>query len=226
MAVRDQEALDNLTTARVALLLKKPFFGVLALNLELVEVDQKTAERMTTAAVDGRHLYYNPEFINSLTKEERMFLVGHEVLHCVYHHLQRRFDRDPKIYNMAADYVINAILMDDGFTKPKIGLYEEKYLNWTTEDVYDDLIKNGAKPKPTLDHHPGDPGYPGDEEEDGEGGMSEEELKKLEDEWKDNIIQAAQAAGNVPAGIQRLIRELTEPKMDWKQMLQSVYSII
>ena len=50
--------------------------------------------------------------------------------------------------------------------------------------------------------------------------MSEEERRKLEDDWKDNIIQAAQAAGDVPLGIQRLIRELTEPKMDWKQMLQ------
>ena len=228
MAVRDQEALDLLTVARVSLLLKKPFFGVLALNLELIEVDQKLAERMTTAAVDGKRLWYNPEFIKTLTKDELMFLIGHEILHCVYDHIYRRFDRDPQIYNMAADYVINAILMDDGFVKPKIGLYEEKYLNWITEDVYDDLIQNNASPKPTLDHHPGDPGYPGEgeggngsgEEESGNGGMTDEEKRKLQDEWRDNVIQAAQAAGDVPLGIQRLIRELTEPRMDWKQMLQ------
>lgn len=223
--IRDQDAYDLLTIARVSLLIKEPFFGVLAMNLELIEVDKKTAERMTTAAVDGRRLWYNPEFIKTLTPDELKFLVGHEVLHCVYNHLQRRFDRDPKIYNMAADYIINAVLKEAGFSLPKIVLYEEKYLNWITEDVYDDLIDKNVKPKETFDHHPGDPGYPGDDgdgdgECDGEGGMSEEERRKLEDDWKDNIIQAAQAAGDVPLGIQRLIRELTEPKMDWKQMLQ------
>lgn len=230
MATFDQEAADLLTIARVSMLLKQPFFGVLALNLELIQVDEVLAKRMTTAAVDGKRLWYNPEFVKTLTKDQLMFLVGHEVLHCVYNHLVRRYDRDPKIYNMAADYVINAILVEAGFSMPDIGLYEEKYLNWITEDVYDDLIDKNAKPEQTLDHHPGDPGYPGDDgegtgegddgESKGEGGMSEEERRKMEDEWKDNVIQAAQAAGDVPLGIQRLIRELTEPRMDWKQMLQ------
>lgn len=216
------EAEEKLRIARISMLLKQPFFGTLAMKLRLIEVDKVTAERMTTAAVDGRRLWYNPEFITSLTKDELMFLVGHEVLHCVFNHLKRRFDRDPKIYNMAADYVINATLVESGFTMPKIGLYEEKYLNWTSEDVYDDLIKNNAKPKPTLDHHEGDPGYPGDEDQDQEGGaVSDEDRKKLEDEWKDAVIQAAQAAaGNIPAGLKRLIQDITEPKMDWKQILQ------
>jgi len=213
---------EQLRIARISMLLKQPFFGTLAMKLRLIEVDKATAERMTTAAVDGRRLWYNPVFISSLTKEETMFLVGHEVLHCVFNHLKRRFDRDPQIYNMAADYVINATLVEVGFTMPKIGLYDEKYLNWTSEDVYDDLIKSGAKPKPTLDLHDGDPGYPGDDEQDSEGGaVSEEERKKLEDEWKDAVVQAAQAAaGNIPAGLKRLIQEITEPKMDWKQILQ------
>lgn len=217
--IRDQEAHDLLTVARISLLIKQPFFGVLAMNLEMIEVTEKEAERMSTAAVDGRRLWYNPKFIKSLTEEEIKFLIGHEILHCVYNHLKRRFDRDPKLYNMSADYVINATLMEAGFTKPKIGLYEEEYLNWITEDVYDNLIDKNAKPQQTLDCHPGDPGYPGDDDGE-EGGMSDEERRKLEDDWKDNLIQAAQAAGDVPLGLQRLIKELTDPRMDWKQMLQ------
>jgi predicted metal-dependent peptidase len=223
MAQKLSEALENLTVARIAMLLKQPFFGTLAMKLDLIEVDKVTAERLTTAAVDGRRLWYNPEFIKTLSKDECMFLVAHEVLHCVFGHMTRRFDRDPKLWNMAADYVINATLIEAGFTMPKIGLYEKKYLNWTSEDVYDDLVENNTESKPTLDQHPGDPGYPGDDEGDGEGssGDTEEERRKLEDEWKDAVIQAAQAAaGNVPAGIARLIRDITEPKMDWRQMLQ------
>jgi len=219
MPVRDQEALDLLTTARISLLIKQPFFGILGMNLELVEASVKEAEKMTTAAVDGRHLWYNPEFIKSLTEGEIKFLVGHEIMHCVFKHIRRRFDRDPKIYNMAADYVINALLINEGFTKPKIGLYNEKYLNWFAEDVYDELVETGAEPSPTLDHHPGDPGYPGEEGEDGEG-RSDEEQQRIEDDWTDNLIKASLAAGDVPLGIQRLIKDLIDPRMDWRQLLQ------
>ena len=220
MSYNMTKALELLTIARIALLLKQPFFGTLAMRLRLIEVDEKTAEKMATAAVDGRRMWYNPKFIESLDKDENMFLVGHEVLHCVFNHLCRRFDRDPKLYNMAADYVINATLVEAGFKMPKIGLYDEKFLNWTTEDVYDYLIENNVKPQPTLDVHAGDPGYPGDEEGDSEDGIGEEERKKMEDEWKDAVIQAAQQAGDLPAGIQRLIKDVTEPQMDWKQILQ------
>lgn len=208
------KALESLTIARIALLLKQPFFGTLAMRLRLIEVDEKTAERMATAAVDGRRMWYNPKFINSLDKDENMFLVGHEVLHCVFNHLCRRFDRDPKLYNMAADYVINATLVEAGFKMPKIGLYDEKFLNWTTEDVYDYLIENNVQAKPTLDVHHGDPGYPGDDEEgeDG-GGIGDEERKKMEDEWKDAVIQAAQQAGDLPAGLQRLIKDVSNPSV-------------
>jgi predicted metal-dependent peptidase len=225
----NEDALEALTTARVSLLLKKPFFGVLALNLKLVEVDQTTAEKMTTAAVDGKHLWYNPAYINTLTKEELQFVVAHEILHCVYNHFGRRYDRNPKIYNVASDLVINAILMNDGMTKTKRGVFDENYLNWTTEDVYDDLIKKGdgdgkggAGSEETMDYHPGDEGYPGGDadSEDGDG-LSDEEREKIANDWRDNVIQAAQvAAGNIPAGLQRFIQNLTDPKMDWKQMLQ------
>jgi len=150
MPIHDEEAFELLTIARVSLLIKEPFFGVLAMNLDLVEVDSKTAEKMTTAAVDGRRIWYNPAFIKTLTPDELKFLVAHEVLHCVYSHLGRRFDRDPKIYNMAADFVINAILKEAGFSLPKICLYKEEYLNWITEDVYDDLIEKNTKPQQTI----------------------------------------------------------------------------
>ena len=223
---------EALTIARIALLLKQPFFGMLAMNLEIIEVTEEQAKLMKTAAVDGRHLWYNPDFINSLDKEEVMFLVGHEVMHCVFNHLKRRFDRDPKIYNMAADYVINGILVEAGMKMPKIGLLDENYHNWTSEDVYDHLIENKCESKPTLDCHAGDPGFPGedgegdsdsdsDDSEGGDGKAAAGKARELEDEWKDHVIQAAAAAaGNVPAGLQRLISDLVDPKMDWRQLIQ------
>jgi len=76
-----QKVLEKLTGARIALLLKQPFFGNMATRMQLQEADW-----CPTAATDGRNFYYNPEFIDSLTPKQTEFLIGHEVLHIVFDH--------------------------------------------------------------------------------------------------------------------------------------------
>ena len=137
----DHDARERLITARIGLLLKHAFFGNLATRLQLINAD----EWLTTAATDGLKLYYNSRFIMMLKPKEVEFLVAHEVMHVVYDHLGRRVDRDPEIWNIANDYTVNADLK-----KHKVGefittvpcLYERKYEGWTSEDIYDDLMKN------------------------------------------------------------------------------------
>jgi predicted metal-dependent peptidase len=170
-----------------------------------------------------------------------LFLCGHEVLHCVFDHFNRREDRNPQLYNMAGDYVINMVLADEQvgevITTVPI-LLDYKYKNWTSEEVYDDLFENCQQPKQTLDFHfdfdsdgqDGDSttGQSGDEQKDleeefGVGKLSEEEKKQLRDELKEAVIEAANqaGAGNVPAGIDRMIKEWTEPKMDWRSVIRA-----
>ena len=135
---------EKLITARIALLLKAPFFGNLATRLKLVNAD----EWLGTAATDGRNFYYNSEFVNRLPQKQLEFLVGHEVLHVVYDHMGRRQDRDAQLYNIAADYCVNADLIDS-----KIGekitvvpvLYDRKYAGLSSEQVYDLLFENADK---------------------------------------------------------------------------------
>ena len=105
----DQRIIDKLVTARIGLLLKHPFFGNLATRLKLVNAD----DWCPTAATDGRHFFYNTKFIDSLTPKESEFLFGHEVLHNVFEHMLLRIgDRDPMLWNVAADYAVNQILKD------------------------------------------------------------------------------------------------------------------
>jgi predicted metal-dependent peptidase len=214
--------------------MRHPFFGQLALRLKLVEAD----DWCPTAAVDGRNFYYNSEFVNKLDPDEVVFLVGHELGHCIFEHFLRREDRQPKLWNMAGDYVINYILKRERIgaviTKVQI-LLDNKYADWTTEDVYDDILKSGMAPKETLDVHldlggEGNDGKngqgPGDKGGKGKGNpnpLSSEERKKLQDELKEAMIQAAQGAGagNVPQEIQRMINTLTEPKMNWRQYIRT-----
>lgn len=232
--------LDRIIVARVGLLLRHPFFGNMATRLRIEAAD----EWCPTAATDGRHLYFNTQFFNAMDNKEIEFVIAHEILHCVYDHLGRRESRDPKLYNIAADFVVNNLLVRDRIgAKPKIVdcFQDFKYEKWTSEEVYDDLFKNAKKIDidslgELLDEHIDWDDEDDDGDEDGEGKngkgrpkLSKEELRQIRDEIKEAMIQAAQSAGagNTPGEIQRMIKELTEPKMNWRQLLrQQIQSTI
>ena len=225
----DKEIRESLTTARIGLLLKEPFFGNLATRLTLVNADRW----LPTAATDGRRFYYNTKFLQQLSPKQIEFLFGHEVLHVVYDHIGRRGDRDPQLSNIAADYCVNGDLITH-----KIGevidvvpiIHDSKYYGQSYEEVYDDLYENADKididdllDKVLDDHLDGD-----DEGGGGEGNgsserpvLSDQERKEIKDEMKEAILSAAQTAGagNIPAGVARMIKELTEPKMNWRDLL-------
>ena len=250
LAVMREEVLDRIIVARVGLLLRHPFFGNMATRLRILAAD----EWLPTAAVDGRNLYYNTQFFNAMSNKEIQFVVAHEILHMVFDHLGRRDDRNPMLYNIAADYIVNNTLIEERIgEKPKIvDCYQDfKYRGWSSEEVYDELFKEAQKnweafmeqleaEGEMLDEHlDNEGGGEGDsgEEKDSKGNAvskkkpkySKEEMKKIKDEIKEAMINAAQTAGagNVPAGVARMIKEITEPKMDWRQLLrQQIQSTI
>ena len=226
----DAEAREKLVTARIGLLLRSPFFGNLATRMNLINAD----DWCPTAATDGRRFYYNSEFIKSLPLKQTEFLVGHEVLHAVYDHMGRRGNRDPKIWNIADDFCVNADLIDQrvGERITVCGLlYDSKYKGMSAEEVYDDLMENADKIDiedlydKLLDEHldgDGDGNKDGKDGKGGRPGLTDEEKKAIRDEIKQAVLQAAQAcgAGNIPNGVKRLIKDLTAPVIGWKELLE------
>jgi len=232
-------ARDKLIKSRVAMLLKYPFWGPLAARLKLEEV-----EWCNTIATDGRKFYYNKAFVDKLSDGEMIFGFGHELGHIIFEHMTRRGDRQPQIWNMAGDYVINNMLIRESVGTPITTvpiLADRKYEGKTADEVYDDLFENAVKIQVTLDDHldmegDGEDGEDGDGEgksgnKDGKGKpkfkkLSEEEKKALRDEWREAVIQAAKqaGAGNTPAAIQRLVRDVTAPVMDLKDLLRIQFS--
>ena len=228
----DREVREILITARVGLLLKASFFGNLATRLKLVNADEWCA----TAATDGRNFYYNSRFIKMLRPKEVEFLFGHEVLHCVYDHFGRRGDRDPQLWNIADDFCVNADLKKHHvgeFITSVPCLYDHKYDGMSAEEVYDILYEKADKidissllDKMIDEHMDGDDeqdgGGDGDQEGKGRPRLSKEERQQIKDEIKEAMLAAASAsdAGNIPAGVKRLIQELTEPKMNWRELLR------
>lgn len=230
----DAQARERLVTARIGLLLRHSFFGNLATRMTLTNAD----EWCSTAATDGLKFYYNSRFIMMLKPKEVEFLVGHEVLHVVYDHMDRRGNRDPQMWNIADDYAVNADLK-----RHKVGqfittvpcLYEQKYDGKAAEEIYDDLMKNAQKinidqliDQMIDDHMESSDDSEGDGDGDQEGkakrpSMSPEERERARQEIKQAIINAAQSAeaGSLPLGVERMVRNVTDPVMPWRELIQT-----
>jgi predicted metal-dependent peptidase len=211
----------------------------MATRMKLIEAD----EWCPTAATNGRNFYYNTEFVKKLSVKKLEFLFGHEILHCVFDHFGRVGSRDRMLSNIAQDYAVNQILVDERIgekiTEVQI-CYDSKYRGKAWEEIYDELYEKAEKitmPEllkqlgDLLDEHLKEEG-PG-EGEDGKGGnkpsISKEDAQKIRDEIKEAMIQSAAAAGagKVPAGIQRMIKDLTEPKMNWREFIRmNIQSIV
>jgi len=234
----DAQARERLISARVGLLLRHSFFGNLATRLKLTNAD----EWCGTAATDGQKFYYNSRFIMLLKPKEVEFLVGHEVLHVVYDHMGRIGSRDPQMFNIANDYAVNADLKRHGvgqFITSCPCLYEKKYDGKASEEIYDDLMKNvkqidiNSLLDQMIDDHLEDEGEgngegegeEGDKESKGKGRpkMSPEERERLRQEMKQAIISAASTceAGQLPLGVERLIKQHTDPVMPWRELIQT-----
>ena len=222
--------IDKIIVARVGLLLRHPFFGNLATRMGIKEAD----DWLPTAATDGRNIYFNREFFTPLTVKQVEFVIAHEILHAVFDHMSRREGRDPKVFNIACDYAVNGQIVRDrigDYNLPDIKIFHDpKYYGWSAEQVYDEIYEKYddeqlAALGQMLDEHLDSDGSG----KDGQPKYTKEQLKEIRDEMREAVMQAAQAAGagNVPASIQRMIKELTEPKMNWREMLrQQIQSTI
>ena len=234
--------IEKLTTARVGLLLKAPFFGNMATRMKLIDA----SDWCPTAATNGRDFMYNKKFVEKLSVKKLEFLFAHEICHAVFDHFGRLGSRIPMLANIAQDYAVNQILVDERIgekiTEVKI-CYDAKYRGLAWEEIYDELFEKAEKiPMEQLLSQLGDlldehikeeegAGSEGDKTKDGKGkpSLTKEEAEQIRDEIKNAMIQSAAAAGagKVPAGIQRLIKNWTEPKMDWRQLVQQeIQSIV
>lgn len=222
--------IDKIIVARVGLLLRHPFFGNMATRLKIID----GSDWVPTAATDGRSIFFNRKFFEPLTVKQVEFVIAHEILHNVFDHMSRVEGRDRSIWNAAADFCVNGQLVRDRIgdhNLPDIKIFHDpKHYGKSAEQVYDEIFNDMDQKQlealgQLLDEHIDW----GEDGKDGQPKYSKEELKQIRDEIREATIAAAQAAGagNIPASIQRMIKELTEPKMNWREILrQQIQSTI
>ena len=197
---------NRLIRAKISLIMSQPFFATLLMNKPIIENPS-----IKTARTDGNTIEYNPAFFDTLSHDHTVFVLCHELLHITSFHHTRRQGRDAKKWNHAADYCVNAMLVQSGFSMPVNGLLDKQYYNMSAEQVYN-LLPDGGE---------------GDEEE-GMGDVTDapaqtqSEMQQVEAKAKQQLVQAlnaAKKAGNIPAGIARLAEALLKPKVPWLEVL-------
>lgn len=204
----NDEAKLKLTRARIAMIMKQPFFGTLALRLKLVENDKLNPP---TASTDGKHLYYHPGWVNDNDFEVVQSMIAHEIGHCIFQHIGRRGGREPKRWNYAGDYVINAVLKDSDFVVPPDWLHSTAYAGMSTDQVYQALP-------------PFPPGGGCDAfDAIGETLPDDVDPQINADDWDIAAVQAATAAaaqGKLPGSLKRFVDEIVNGKVDWRAVLR------
>ena len=124
---------NKLVSARTRLILDKPFLGALVLRLPMMEGDPSWCK---TTFSDGKTLYYNAEYVNSLDIDQTQFALSHEALHCALSHFYRRGHRIKTRWDLACDYAVNPLLINDGLKPTPDAAYLEQYKGMTAEEIY------------------------------------------------------------------------------------------
>ena len=162
-----------------------------------------------TACTNGKEIRFNPEFFMKQTPEQRVFLLLHESMHVAYLHMERLQTRNGPKWNVAADHVINLMLIEREFKMPKGGLADKRYSGMSTEEVYKLLPEQDPKTV-DMDLRP-----------------SEETDEVLQKEIQEILVRASiqskmqgDSIGSIPGEIQIFLDRLLSPKLPWDRILK------
>ena len=118
------------------MLVKYPFFGSV-----VASVGYKENKDIPTAGTDGETIYYNPEYLEGLSVEEQTFIFSHEVCHIAFNHILRSEGKNPELWNIATDGVINQFLKRDGLKMASGGVDMAEAINYDAEQLYEKLLQ-------------------------------------------------------------------------------------
>jgi len=139
----EKTAMNKIIKARSHLLFDNPFIGSQAIKYGLIPTNKTpNGIEIKTAAINGKDIFFNPEYVNSLSFNQVKFLLAHETAHCMLKHHVRRSGRDFETWNDAGDYAINDILVSENIGQVIDGcLIDPQYSDIATEDIFRKLYQ-------------------------------------------------------------------------------------
>jgi predicted metal-dependent peptidase len=229
-----EKFMERFVLARSRLLRQEPFLGFLALELPTYFFGE-AEEPTLTAATDGCHYFYNYNWCRQLTDAELVFVIAHEVAHVVSLHMLRRGDRENNPWNAACDFAINGMLVAScavgspltgvaampSITDPRtrrpepIGLWDDRFINWTAESIYDELERSATDLRLNWDQllEPGVDREKAEAEAHARAAVAKSLIRAREHRQQHD-------AGDKPGGWERLAEAGLYPKVRWQDRLR------
>lgn len=235
-----RKTLELMYQDRQKILVRYPFTGGCLMRLDLVPVRDR---RIRTAATDGSRIFMDIDFCSRLSAGERLFVLAHELWHCVFMHMLRCQGRDHAIFNFATDMEVNRMLVAEGLRPPASALMPRQgWEHLSAEEMYERLLESRDKQSGrVIDHHIyGDAsgrGGTGDCEAPGNGTTITDKwgevgydpdyrveiTKELAERIRENILSVAQqiqrSQGSLPGSIEALVEATLRPQIRWQEVL-------
>lgn len=223
----DEKARVKVVKARIGLITAQPFFGALALRMNIRE-----DEKCETMWVDGYDMGYNPEWVKASDIQTVQAAVAQGTLHCGFMHQLRRGNRKLEKWQAACDYAVNGILAKtEGFYLDEKWPHNPAYDGKSAEEIYT-LLPDGGDGKGKGQGGAGTCMAPGQQDfnecrdspacdPNNPNGAAQQKME--EQDWKQNLASAAlvtKQQGKLPADIERMIENMLEPVFPWKDVLR------
>ena len=197
---------EKIEQAKTKLMLENPYFGTLVTSLEL-----RANNNIASIRPLGDLMEYNSEYLEVLSIDEVTTILANSAMHQALFHSQRGKERVSLVWNLASDYAINDLLVENGFTLPPLANYSSRFEKLYAEQIYSVLLGE-------LDLQDDEPTEQEEErptEEMMEEFLSDEEFELLLEQL--NIKLEKQ--GELPKGIDRFVESLQTAQISWRDEL-------
>ena len=205
--------MDNtkLQKAKASLMLEAPYFGNIASTIEIVESDSIPTYRYRRGK-----LYLNSDWSESLSSAEMVSILANTAMKKVLHHEERGSKKSSRVWDLATDYAINAMLFQNGFILPPEAPYDMRFEGMYAEEIYR-LLSNDSD----IDDEESE--SESDEEEDSEDNNNNRESqsnRKLERAYLKSLFDKMNRESLLPEGLERVIPSYFKNRIDWRERLR------
>lgn len=211
-----------------------PFFGSVAANVEYQEIEDTGIMKN-----DGSTIFYDPRYMSTLSDNDQLFLLAHELCHIAFEHKERGVGKDPTVWMSATDAVINQMLKRDGLEIISGGIDYPEAIDYSAEEYYELLLSEKldielidgqleGQETPSDSHGESKQEDTGDNSDEDENEESYKELpleEDRDDEDEDDeytlIEEKESDAGNAVNRDIRTVEEIgaSAPLIDWRVIL-------
>jgi predicted metal-dependent peptidase len=220
---------DTLQKARARLMMEAPYFGEIAASLALAADGD-----LPTFRSEGETLRYNPSWLAECGVEELEAVLANAALHRVLYHEGRKERRHGRLWQLATDYAVNALLAENGFVLPELMRYDPRYRGMTAEEIYAEL-QESMPMEEREEEGAEEPPPPEREEAEAPRTRERRELRQMEGELSstasgleeelerarlERLFEKMRAREELPEGLERLVPRYFSRKVDWREELR------